>query len=58
MIAPTLRSIWLMLAGVPLLLFIAVAAPGLWAVSGGWVMGVLALMFTDLVLAGRAPARG
>ena len=56
MIAPTLRSIWLMLAGVPLLLFIAVAAPGLWAVSGGWVMGVLALMFTDLVLAGRAPA--
>ncbi|WP_300395597.1 DUF58 domain-containing protein [Henriciella sp.] len=55
MIAPTLRSIWLMLAGVPLLLFIAVAAPALWTLSAGWVIGVLALMFADLVLAGRAP---
>lgn len=54
MIAPTLRSIWLMLLGVPLLLFIAVAQPGLWVVAGGWVMGVFALMFTDLLLAGRA----
>ncbi|MEE2879555.1 MAG: DUF58 domain-containing protein, partial [Pseudomonadota bacterium] len=54
MIAPTLRSIWLMLLGVPLLLFIAVAQPGLWVISGGWVIGVLALMFTDLLLAGRA----
>lgn len=56
MIAPTLRAIWLMLLGVPLLMFIAVAAPSLWVVSGGWVIGVLALMFADLVLAGRAPA--
>ena len=55
MIAPTLRSIWLMLAGVPVLLYIAIWAPALWAVSGGWVIGVMALMFTDLILAGRAP---
>lgn len=55
MIAPTLRSIWLMLAGVPVLLYIAIWAPGLWAVSGGWVIAVMALMFTDLILAGRAP---
>ncbi len=56
MIAPTLRSIWLMLTGLPVLLFIAVAMPGLWAVSAGWVAGVLALLFADLVLAGRAHA--
>ncbi|WP_300376302.1 DUF58 domain-containing protein [Henriciella sp.] len=56
MIAPTLRSIWLMLAGVPVMLAIAVFAPGLWVMSAGWIMGVLALMFADLVLAGRAPA--
>ncbi|WP_233355975.1 DUF58 domain-containing protein, partial [Henriciella aquimarina] len=56
MIAPTLRSIWLMLAGLPVMLFIAVAMPGLWTLSAGWVGGVLALMFADLVLAARAPA--
>ena len=54
MISPTLRSIWLMLAGVPVLLFIAVTAPALWTVSAGWIAGVVALMFADLALAGRA----
>jgi len=54
MIAPTLRSIWLMLAGLPVLLFIAVAAPGLWTLSAGWIAGVLALMLADMVLVARA----
>lgn len=56
MIAPTLRSIWLMLAGLPLLLWVAVAMPGLWVLSAAWIAGVLALMFADLVLAARLRA--
>ncbi|WP_084417998.1 DUF58 domain-containing protein [Henriciella litoralis] len=54
MIAPTLRAIFLMLAGLPVMLFIAVAAPGLWTVSAGWLTGVLALMLIDAALVSRA----
>lgn len=54
MISPTLRSIWLMLVGVPLLLVIAVAAPAWWTLSAGWIAAVAALMFADLVMAARA----
>lgn len=53
MIAPTMRSIWLMLLGLPVLLAIAVAAPSLWVVCAGWIAGVFGLMLADLALAGR-----
>jgi uncharacterized protein (DUF58 family) len=54
MIAPTLRAVFLMLAGLPVLLAIAIVAPGLWTVSAGWIAGVLALMMADTALVARA----
>ena len=54
MIAPTLRAVFLMLAGLPLLVVIAIAAPGLWTLSAGWIAGVLALMLADTALVARA----
>ena len=53
MISPTQRTVWLMLAGLPVMLVIAVVAPSLWTVSAGWIAAVLGLMFLDLILAGR-----
>lgn len=53
MIAPTLRAIWLMLLGLPIMLAIAVLAPNLWVISAGWIAGLFGLMLADLALAGR-----
>ncbi|MCR9196989.1 MAG: DUF58 domain-containing protein, partial [Hyphomonas sp.] len=55
MIAPTLRAIWLMLLGLPVLLLIAVAAPSLWVMSGGWIAVIFGAMLIDIAL---APRRG
>jgi hypothetical protein len=52
-IAPTLRAIWLMLLGLPIMLAIAVLAPNLWVISAGWIAGLFGLMLADLALAGR-----
>ena len=54
MIAPTLRAVFVMLAGLPLLVVIAIIAPGWWTLSAGWVAGVLALMAADTALVPRA----
>ncbi|WP_018146536.1 DUF58 domain-containing protein [Henriciella marina] len=54
MISPTLRAVFLMLAGLPVLVVIAVIAPGLWTLSAGWIAGVLALMLADTALVARA----
>lgn len=56
MIAPTLRSIWLMLLGLPALLLIAIFAPGLWILSGGWMAILFGAMLIDLTLAPRRSA--
>lgn len=53
MIAPTLRAIFLMLLGLPVMMMIAVIAPALWVISAGWVVGLLGLMIGDLALAAR-----
>ena len=53
MIAPTLRAILLMLTGLPVLLFVAVAAPSLWVISAAWIAGLLGLLLADIILAGR-----
>lgn len=55
-IAPTLRAIWLMLLGLPVLLAIAVLAPSLWIVSGIWIGVLVGAMLTDLALAPRRAA--
>ncbi len=56
MLAPTLRAIWLMLIGLPVMLVIAVLAPGLWALSAAWIALISGLIFVDLVLAARRAA--
>lgn len=56
MISPTPRAVLLMLAGVPLLLVIALAAPGLWTLAGAWIAGVGALMLADGALGARLRA--
>lgn len=56
MIAPTLRAIFLMFLGFPVVLAIAVLAPGLWVISAGWIVGVLGLLFADFLLATRRSA--
>ena len=53
MIAPTLRTIWLMLLGLPVLLAIAVLAPSLWILAGVWIAVLFGGMLTDLELAAR-----
>ena len=50
MISPTLRAIFLMLLGLPLLVAIALLAPNLWIVSAGWIAGVCALIAVDTIL--------
>lgn len=47
MIAPTLRAIILMLAGVPVMLAIAVFMPALWGLGLAWLGGVGLLMLID-----------
>lgn len=47
MFYPTQRAIWLMMAGAPLMLLIAIFAPALWAVAGAWIVFVLGLIFFD-----------
>jgi len=56
MIAPTLRAIWLMLLGLPVLLAIAVLAPAYWGLSGAWIGVLFGLMLLDLSLAARRTA--
>lgn len=56
MIAPSLRAIWLMLLGLPVLLIIAVLAPALWGLSGAWIGVMFGLMLLDLALAARRGA--
>ena len=51
--APTLRAIWLMLLGLPVLLALAVLAPSLWIVSGAWIGVLFGAMLLDLSLAAR-----
>ncbi len=56
MIAPTLRAIFLMLLGFPVVLVLAVVAPQLWVISAGWIAVVVGLLLGDLALAGRRTA--
>lgn len=56
MIYPTQRSVWLMLAGVPALLLIAIFAPALWVLAGVWVICVLGLLLWDGVMGARLRA--
>ncbi len=56
MISPTQRAIWLMAAGVPLMLLVALAAPAYWTWSAGWIAGVGALILLDAMLGARLGA--
>jgi len=56
MIAPTLRAIFLMLLGFPVMLALAILAPDLWVISAGWIAAVCGLLLADLALAGRRGA--
>ena len=50
MISPTLRAIFLMLLGLPLLVVIALLRPELWIVSAGWIAAVCGLIAVDTLL--------
>ena len=54
MIAPTLRAVFLMLAGLPVLIIVAIISPQLWTLSAGWIALILALMAADTALVPRA----
>lgn len=56
MISPTPRAIWLMMAGIPVMLLTAIMAPGLWAIAGAWIVIVFGAMLVDTVLAARLSA--
>lgn len=56
MIAPSLRAIWLMLLGLPVMLAIAVLAPAYWGLSGAWIGILFGLILLDLALAPRRRA--
>ncbi|MEO0784990.1 MAG: DUF58 domain-containing protein [Pseudomonadota bacterium] len=56
MIAPTLRAIILMLAGLPVMLAIAVLMPALWGLGLAWLGGVGLLMLIDGAVSGRLRA--
>jgi len=47
MIYPTPRAVWLMIAGAPIMLLIAIFAPALWAVAGIWITLILGLLALD-----------
>ena len=53
MISPTLRAIFLMLAGVPVMLVIAIVMPELWVAGLGWLALVGALMLADGALGAK-----
>jgi len=53
MISPTPRAVALMLAGIPVMLLIAVLAPQAWVLSGAWIFGLAGLMLVDGVLSAR-----
>ena len=50
MISPTLRAVFLMLIGLPVMLAISLLAPHLWIISAGWIAGVGALIVIDTLL--------
>ncbi|WP_213268767.1 DUF58 domain-containing protein [Hyphomonas sp.] len=56
MISPTPRAVFLMLMGMPLLLAIALLAPGLWILSAGWIAGVSGIVLMDGLLGARLRA--
>lgn len=45
-----------MLLGVPVMIFIAVAAPALWVIAGGWIVAVASLIGFDALLSARLTA--
>ena len=55
MIYPTRRAVWLLAAGAPVTLVIALVAPALWVAGPVWILAVAALLGLDGAL---APARG
>ncbi|MFN7054750.1 DUF58 domain-containing protein [Hyphomonas sp.] len=56
MISPTPRAIFLMLMGVPVLIAIALFAPGLWILSAGWIAAVLGIILMDALIGPRLAA--
>jgi uncharacterized protein (DUF58 family) len=50
-ISPTLRAIFLMLAGLPMMVVIALTRPELWIISAGWIAAVVSLVAVDTLLA-------
>ncbi|KCZ97313.1 hypothetical protein HPO_15888 [Hyphomonas polymorpha PS728] len=56
MISPTPRAVFLMLMGMPLLIAIALFAPGLWILSAGWIAGVCGIVLMDGLLAAQLRA--
>ncbi|MFN7164885.1 MAG: DUF58 domain-containing protein [Hyphomonas sp.] len=50
MISPTLRAIFLMLLGLPVMVAVALLAPEMWIVSAGWIAGVCALIAADTLM--------
>lgn len=53
MIYPTSRAVWLMMAGAPVMLMIAIFAPALWAIAGIWITLVAGLLVFDAVAGAR-----
>jgi uncharacterized protein (DUF58 family) len=51
MIYPTRRAIVLAIAGAPVVLGVALAAPGLWTLGAAWGLGAVALVLVDAWLA-------
>ena len=56
MISPTPRAIWLMMAGAPVMLLIAIFAPSLWAVAGAWIMIMVGAMLVDTLMGAQLAA--
>ncbi len=45
-----------MLLGVPVMIFIALAAPALWSLAGGWIVAIACLLGLDALLSARLTA--
>lgn len=58
MISPTPRAIFLMLMGMPLLIAVALLAPGLWVLSAGWIAAVCGVILLDGMMGARLRAYG
>ena len=52
-IVPTPRAVWTIAAAAPIALLVAATAPGAWIVAPATVLGLLALILLDAMLAGR-----